>query len=93
MDEIFDSLANPHRRKILYLLSIKMSVGKIMAELPLSQPTVSSHLSLLRKAGLVSFEIKQRERLYFLNQEGLLKMKKSFDELVEHVLDIRVRMR
>ncbi len=93
MDYYFEAIANKHRRKILLLLTTKHTVSDLVGKLPLSQPTVSSHLSVLKKAGLVDFEVKQRERIYFLRQKGISDLKFALDELMSQVLDIRVRMR
>src|SRR5262249_40779978 len=51
----FDVVAEPTRRRILdLLLSGELAVGDLVADLAVSQPTVSRHLRVLREAGLVS---------------------------------------
>jgi len=69
MDKIFKALADSNRRKIITLLNkTDLSVTKIVDKLDIKQPTVSAHLSVLRKAKLVIVEIKSRERIYKLNK-------------------------
>ena len=53
--EVLKSLANPHRLVILcQLINGERSVGELAAFLRLRSSTVSQHLSLLRRDGLVS---------------------------------------
>jgi DNA-binding transcriptional ArsR family regulator len=51
---LFKALNDPTRRQILELLRDKdMTAGDIAAQFDMSWPSVSHHLDLLRKAGLV----------------------------------------
>ena len=69
---MFAVLAEPHRRRILDLLLVgERSVGDLVAELPLAQPTVSKHLKVLRQAGLVTVRSDAQRRLYRLRPEPL----------------------
>ena len=70
MDKIYKALAEINRRKIVFWLGIgELNVSEIVKKLELSQATVSNHLSILRKSGLVNFRIKGKERIYKLNLE------------------------
>ena len=52
--KLFKAFGDPTRLKILKLLASKdMSVNEIVAEIGLSQPTISRHLSILREADIV----------------------------------------
>ncbi len=63
--ETFKALSDPIRREILLLLrSGRMSAGDIAAQFSLSGATVSYHLSLLKKAGLV-FETREKNYIYY----------------------------
>src|SRR6266852_6550222 len=63
LDRIFHAVADPTRRRILHSLkeqggcSIDKDVGlcasDIEQRIPLSQPTISHHMAILTKAGLV----------------------------------------
>ncbi len=55
MDLVFKCLSAPIRREILSLLSDKeMSASEISDNFPVSKPTMSHHLKLLKDAGLIS---------------------------------------
>ena len=54
MNHLFKALNDPTRRQILEMLKDKdMTAGDIAAQFDMSWPSVSHHLDLLRKAGLV----------------------------------------
>lgn len=70
MDKVYKSLAEINRRKIVFWLSLgEMSVGEIVKKMNISQATVSSHLALLKKSGLVESRILGKKRIYKLNSE------------------------
>ena len=64
-DDVFAVLADPTRRHILSCLSReRLSVGELVEELGVSQPTVSKHLRVLREAQLVQTEAQGQKRFY-----------------------------
>ena len=68
----FEVLAEPNRRRILDLLRDgERSVGDLVDELALSQPSVSKHLRTLREAGLVVVRPDAQRRWYQLRSEPL----------------------
>ena len=68
----YAALAEPHRRQILDLLrGRERTVGDLVARLKLSQPGVSKHLKVLRRAGLVVVRPEGRERWYGLRAQPL----------------------
>ncbi|AQY03274.1 MULTISPECIES: ArsR/SmtB family transcription factor [Microbacterium] len=78
MTDIFDVIADGTRRDILQLLLRRTtegdagtSVSHIVAELGISQPTVSKHLKVLREAELVSVREDGQRRFYSLAVEPL----------------------
>lgn len=72
MDAVFETLAEPNRRRILDLLRAgELPSGVLGDELSLSQPNVSKHLRILREAELVSVRQYGRLRLYRLNAARL----------------------
>ncbi|MGO8673502.1 MAG: ArsR/SmtB family transcription factor [Capsulimonadaceae bacterium] len=72
MESVFEIIAEPNRRAILSLLvSSQQSVGEIERQLQMSQPTVSKHLRVLRKAGFVEFTVDAQRRLYRLKPEPI----------------------
>jgi DNA-binding transcriptional ArsR family regulator len=65
--DVFDVLAEPHRRRILELLrGGERPVSTLVAQLGVSQPAVSKHLRVLREAGLVQTRVDAQRRLYQL---------------------------
>jgi DNA-binding transcriptional ArsR family regulator len=55
LDRVFAALADPTRRAILARLSRgEATVNEIAAPIPMSLPSVSKHLKVLEKAGLIS---------------------------------------
>lgn len=77
MPDIFGVIADATRRDILQVLldrhghDAEMSVSEIVAQLEISQPTVSKHLKVLREADLVSVREEGQHRFYSLNPEPL----------------------
>ena len=75
--EYAKALAHPARVAILQLLLKRESCvcGDIVDELPLSQSTVSQHLSELKNAGLIKGEIEGTKVCYCIDEIELEKAK------------------
>ena len=72
MTTAFDVLAEPNRRRILDLLRGKeRAVGDLVDALAVSQPAVSKHLAVLRRAGLVEVRTDGPRRIYTVRPEPL----------------------
>ena len=57
MNLVFKALADPTRRSVLELLrSGPLTAGEIADHFPVSRPTMSAHLAVLREADLVAAE-------------------------------------
>jgi ArsR family transcriptional regulator len=70
--EFAKALADETRQKIMALCCCKeLSVNEIVEALDVSQPTVSHHLAILKRAGLVHVERRGKEVFYTLNQDEL----------------------
>ena len=68
----FNAVAEPRRRLILtYLADNERQVGDIVAAVGLDQPSVSKHLGVLRRVGLVHVRRNGRHRLYRTNAEAI----------------------
>jgi DNA-binding transcriptional ArsR family regulator len=75
MHDAFQALAEPNRMAIVSMLAEgERAAGDFFEALPIAQPTVSKHLSILRKAGLVIVRKDAARRLYRLNPEPLREM-------------------
>lgn len=69
---VFDAIASPVRREILWLLRAEeLSVGEIGEHFDLSGPTLSSHLAALRAADLVLMRADGNFRRYRCNHDTL----------------------
>jgi DNA-binding transcriptional ArsR family regulator/uncharacterized protein YndB with AHSA1/START domain len=69
---VFDALASEVRREILWLTwSDELAVGEIGRHFDLSGPTLSSHLAVLRDAGLVAVRVDGNFRRYRCNTEAV----------------------
>ena len=72
MHAALQALSEPHRMAILSMLADgERPVGDFVDALPIAQPTVSKHLSVLREAGLVTVRKDAQRRLYSLNPAPL----------------------
>jgi len=84
MDKIFRALSDRNRRMIVTLLKNReLKVTEILSYLSIGQATVSSHLSVLRKAGLVEVRVSGRERFYSLNKAEFLKFAEVINKFVD----------
>jgi ArsR family transcriptional regulator, arsenate/arsenite/antimonite-responsive transcriptional repressor len=79
---LFKALSDPTRRSILDLLRKKeMTAGEIADEFPMSKPSISHHLDLLKRANLVSSQKNGQFITYSLNTTEL-------DELLKWVFKL-----
>jgi DNA-binding transcriptional ArsR family regulator len=71
--DVFNAIAEPRRREIVDALldGRAHTVGEVVDRLRIPQPSVSKHLGVLRKVGIVSVNRSGRRRLYRLNAEEL----------------------
>lgn len=70
--DIFRALADPTRRQVFERLAhAEKSVTELSAELPVSQPAISQHLSTLKIAGLVRERRQGRFAFYRADPAGL----------------------
>lgn len=68
MRKVFFALSDPTRRRILeYLNGGDMTAGEIANKFPISKPSISHHLNILKEAGLVTCEKRGQHVVYSLN--------------------------
>lgn len=71
--EICRTLSHPARIAILHLLADEpREVGRLAADLGISQPNASQHLAVMRAAGLVEAERDGRGATYRLTDPGVI---------------------
>jgi DNA-binding transcriptional ArsR family regulator len=69
---LLDAVASPVRREILWLTwADELSVGEIGRHFEVAGPTLSSHLTTLRDAGLVTMRVDGTFRRYRCNQDAV----------------------
>src|SRR5580693_4802442 len=71
--DVFNAIAEPRRRQVIAVLADgkEYAVGEVVVRLRMSQPTVSKHLGVLRKVGVVSVIKRGQHRMYKLNAAEL----------------------
>lgn len=74
--QFLKTLGNPVRLQILCLLADEkeLSVGELVALLPLTQSALSQHLAKLRDEGLVAYRRESQTLYYFVRSENALKL-------------------
>ncbi len=78
-NRFFKALADETRRGILRLLENgERTVGEIVGNFHLSQPTISRHLAVLKDAELVTDQRQGQHVIYRLNDEVLADSVRSF---------------
>jgi DNA-binding transcriptional ArsR family regulator len=72
-DAVFKALADPTRRALFERLAHdgELTVGALTRRAGVSQPAVSKHLGLLKRAGLVSQRHEGRETHYSARSQGV----------------------
>ncbi len=68
---LFVALGDPQRQRLLLAFEPgeRLTVGQLCEASPLSRPTVSHHLKVLRQAGAVSSEKSGKEVFYWVNHD------------------------
>jgi len=88
--DAFNAVAEPRRRDILNCLALEeRAVGEIVATLGIEQPSVSKHLGVLRRVGLVRVRRNGRHMFYRTNAEAIRPLHewtKTFERLWQHQL-------
>ncbi len=75
--DVFQAMADPHRREILNLLTVeKMSINTLADNFSISRPAVSKHIKMLHQSGFITIVEQGRERYCELNPDGFNEVKK-----------------
>lgn len=90
MAEVFKALGDENRMHLIYLLASgdaeKICVTDLAAELGISQPAVSRHLSTLRHAGIVESQKDGNHIYYTFNRAAMARYKENIDYLFKCVV-------
>lgn len=85
LNRFFKALSDETRRNILRLLEHRpRSVGEIVSNFELSQPTISRHLAVLKEADLVSDRRRGQHVIYRLNGRTLTESARRFFREFRH---------
>ena len=85
---VFQALSDKTRLKILQLLKKQeLCVSDICEFFNITQPSISHHLDMLKRAGLVSSEKRGREVFYTFNQDTIIECCESEMRLFD--IDLR----
>lgn len=80
ISKIFKALAHPARLMLLaHLIKRDCCVGEIQKCLSLSQPNVSQHLGVLRKAGIIVGSRERNKICYKISDFRIKEILKTFD--------------
>ena len=91
-DEAITALADPTRRRLVERLRERPhAVGELAVALEVTQPAVSQHLAVLRKARLVRNHRDGRRQIYTLDRAGLEPLREYLDRLWTDALDAFAR--
>lgn len=84
VDRIFAALADPHRRRVVDILSRgPRPAGELAREVGLAPPAMSRHLRTLRRSGVVEEfhpDFDARVRVYVLKAEAMDELKRWLAE-------------
>lgn len=88
MAEILKALGHPARLAIMEHLAQSPSCicNDIVDELPLAQPTISRHLSELKKVGLIEGTIDGKNVCYCINDETWSQVKEAIEKINQTLL-------
>jgi DNA-binding transcriptional ArsR family regulator len=88
MQTVVQAISEPRRREILRLVRDReLAAGEIAAHFEVTRPAVSQHLTILKKAGLVSERREGTRRLYRARPEGLAELRSFLDGFWEDSLE------
>ena len=83
-DEFFQALASPYRREIIRLLKWKnLTAGEIASHFDISQPSISRHLDILKRAEILTCTREANKLIYSLNLTIIQEMLVEMSELIQ----------
>lgn len=88
LDLRFHALSQPHRRSILQVVAAgEVSAGEIAAAFDVTRTAVSQHLTILRRADLVTERREGTRRYYRARAESLTQLHAALDTIWANALD------
>src|SRR5262245_16832768 len=90
--DVFLALADPTRRRLFERLRQRpRAVGELARYLRVTQPAVSQHLAVLRRARLVRSRPDRQRRLYSPDPAGIVALRDYLDRMWTDVLTAYAR--
>jgi len=75
--DVFQVIADPSRRQILFLLTREtLTINELAENFDMSRPAVSKHIKVLNESGFISIRDIGRERYCSIEKEGFKDLKK-----------------
>ena len=92
-DDALRAIAEPRRRAILRLVARdELAAGEIAATFDITRTAVSQHLTVLKKAGLLTERRDGTRRLYRARADGLAGLREFLDDIWAGSLDAARRI-
>jgi DNA-binding transcriptional ArsR family regulator len=92
-DDALRAIAEPRRRAILRLVARdELAAGEIAAAFDVTRTAVSQHLTVLKKAGLLTERRDGTRRLYRARADGLAGLREFLDDMWASSLDAARRI-
>lgn len=89
--DVFKALSDPVRQDILlmFMISKRLNVSQIVEQSPMSRPTISHHLKIMKMAGILDSKKEATEVYYWLtaNDSIVMQLKRiisSLEDIIEH---------
>src|SRR5689334_6003181 len=90
LDDVFEALANKHRREIIYVLSLEpCSISKLAFLRNLSLPAIHKHIDVLEKGGIVTRRKIGQTNILALNRDSL----QGLEDWLVRIKDAEARRR
>jgi DNA-binding transcriptional ArsR family regulator len=87
LEAIFDALGDRTRRRIIKRLELgPLPVVEIARDMAVARPAVSQHLKVLKDAGLVVDRPVGNRRIYALDPDGLVELRRFLESFWEDSL-------
>ncbi|MEL7001169.1 MAG: metalloregulator ArsR/SmtB family transcription factor [Bacteroidota bacterium] len=91
MAEVFKIIGHPARLAILEFLAKTPSCicNDVVEELPLAQPTISKHLSELKKVGLIKGSIEGKNICYCIDESRLNDVQEVIESIASTLIEYK----
>lgn len=92
MDRALHAIAEPHRRRILRLVTDhELTAGDIAAHFRVTRPAISQHLRVLREANLVTSRREGTRRYYRTRPQGIADLRAFLDDFWDtHLQQLKI---